>query len=838
MQTAAPVVAAIRRRARRHRPHVLLACLVGGLASSPGGLAAVGAWIGTVGAVAIALRAPGAGRDGGARRDSPAARTGAATTAALGVLLALAGGLAGLARIESIDRPARAAPPGTAIVARATLLEPPRATRFGTAAEMRIDSGPARGLRVMARVAFEPGWPAAAARGRPAPPGPGLRVRMRALVLRSEEADGRGPEHVTGAGSDRAEHGFDYAAFLRSRGIGREVRVESMRAIGSRAGAAGVVDAIRRRAEIGIAAGLGAERAALARGMVLGEDGGIGDQVRDDFQRSGLAHLLAASGQNVALLCALALPLLMLAGAEPRVRVAVMLALVALYVPLAGSGASIQRAGIMAAAGLVAIAAGRRASAAYALLLAAAVTLVLNPRATGDPGWQLSFAAVAGMLALGPPLRRLLSPLPRALAEPAGVTVAATLATAPLMAHQFGAVSVAALPANLLALPAVAPVMWIGMTQAALAQLGAAGGFVGLGADTLCAAAGRLSSPALGWLAATARRFADPAWAQASVDLSAAATVCAYAGVAAAVVLAERALGTAPGRDAIAVRWRTLSAGARRALIGVGAAAAAAAGVVPALPPAPTRHLTIDFIDVGQGDATLIRDPAGAAVLFDGGPPEGRVDRTLRRLGVRRLSVVVATHHSRDHHGGLMQVIRRFPVGLLLDGGDGTRDPTFTALEAEAERRGIRRVAVRAGQSFAVGALRIRILSPGPRAPGPAPADPNPRATVAIVSEANFDLFLSADAESPYLLPLELPRVEAIKVPHHGSADAGLPQLLERLRPAVAAIEVGAENPFGHPRASTLATLARHVPNVFRTDRDGTVELTVEGAAARFRTHR
>nr|MDQ3933530.1 hypothetical protein [Actinomycetota bacterium] len=79
------------------------------------------------------------------------------------------------------------------------------------------------------------------------------------------------------------------------------------------------------------------------------------------------------------------------------------------------------------------------------------------------------------------------------------------------------------------------------------------------------------------------------------------------------------------------------------------------------------------------------------------------------------------------------------------------------------------------------------------------------------------------------LLGYDLPEVEAMKVPHHGSADPGLPQLLERLRPQVAAIEVGKDNPYGHPTPSTLAALHAVVPHVRRTDRDGTVRLTVRG---------
>jgi len=182
-------------------------------------------------------------------------------------------------------------------------------------------------------------------------------------------------------------------------------------------------------------------------------------------------------------------------------------------------------------------------------------------------------------------------------------------------------------------------------------------------------------------------------------------------------------------------------------------------------------------------------------------------------------------------------VLRRFPVGLFLDGGDGTRDPDFRALEAEVDTRGIRRVAARAGETLRAGGLSIQVLSPPPRENGPPPSDPNVRAVVAIVREGAFSLFLSADAESPSLLPLKLQHVTAIKVPHHGSADPGLPQVLARLRPQVAAIEVGAHNLYGHPRTSTLEALRKAVPHVYRTDRDGTIKLTIDGGRLAISTH-
>jgi competence protein ComEC len=244
--------------------------------------------------------------------------------------------------------------------------------------------------------------------------------------------------------------------------------------------------------------------------------------------------------------------------------------------------------------------------------------------------------------------------------------------------------------------------------------------------------------------------------------------------------------------------------------------------------PAPPDALTVRFLDIGQGDATLIQDGAGAAALFDGGPPEARVYRHLRAAGVHRLDLMVATHQSRDHQGGLHEVIDHIPTALLLENSDGTADRDFRRLIGEADARGIRHLPARAGQVLQVGRLRIEILSPAPLPPGtPAPEDPNPRGVVAIVSAGDFDLWLSADAESDAILPLPLRPVEAMKVSHHGSADPGLPDVLELLQPEVAAIEVGAHNSYGHPTPETLTALRAAVAHVYRTDRDGTVTLTV-----------
>ncbi len=668
-----------------------------------------------------------------------------------------------------------------------------------------------------------------------------------------EESSSDAPPGKDSSAGAATSGSFDFAGYLRRRGIAGELLLDRARATGRRRGGlAGLLDRMRARAERGVAAGMPPRDGALARGMVLGQDERIAEGVREDFRESGLAHLLAVSGQNVMLLGALALPVLAAAGLGPRGRAISLLLLIAVYVPLAGAGPSLQRAGVMGAAGIAAMTLSRPGSRWYALLLAAAATLALNPRATGDPGWQLSFAAVAGILTLGRPLQRCLRRLLAAttasgarrpsaarvadgLAEGAAISVAATLATAPLLAHHFGSVPLAGLPANLLALPAVAPAMWLGMVKAGLGQLAPVLPPAGVVADAL----GPLARLPVAYLTVLAERFADVPGGQIALPLGSPARVIgAYALlVAAAAVLARAGRVLRPRAEELAANWRRRPR-AQRLAIAMAAVAAMSLPIAGLMSgPGAPGELTVRFLDVGQGDSTLIQHPDGTAVLFDGGPPEAGTVRLLRRSGVRRLSVVVATHASRDHHGGLPDVLDRYPVELLLDGGDGAGHSGFRTVLAEAARLHVRRVPAVAPMTIRAGGLRIAVLSPPARPPGPLPEDPNPRAVVAVVSAGDFDLLLSADAESEALLPLDLPDVDAMKVPHHGSSDPGLPEVLERLRPELAAIEVG-PNTYGHPTPSTLAALERAGVRTYRTDREGTVTVSVDGGEAVVSTER
>ncbi len=605
--------------------------------------------------------------------------------------------------------------------------------------------------------------------------------------------------------------------YARHLGARAEIRVHTAWPTGRQRRS--LVDPVRRTARAALGHGLPAQERALAQGMVLGDDSGLSDVTKDEFRATGLTHLVAASGANVALLVALVFAAARLIGVGLTARATAAVAVIALYVPLAGGGPSIQRAGVMGAAAALALIAGRPASRGHALLLAATITLAHDPRALTDPGWQLSFAAVAALLLRARNWTQRLKDrkVPPVLAESIAVSALAGLATAPLLAAHFGQVSLVGLPANVLAAPLVAPVMWLG-TLAIVAQ------------PLVPSLAGLLTAVAaypLAALLALAHAAAAVPGAQTSLRPAPVLAICALV-----VLVVER-------RPLTARLPPSLRRPATRALIATVTATVALGAVGYAdrrRPPPPPQSLRVTFLDVGQGDATLVQDRTHA-ILFDTGPPEGDVVTRLRRAGVTRLDLLVVTHAETDHAGGAADVLRHVPVATLLDGSDGVLTPAARALHQAASRT--RTLTPDAGQTLRVGTLTVRVVSPRAEPPGSHPgADPNERAIVAEVDQGTTRVLLTADAESPITLPLHLQGpFDVLKVAHHGSADDGLPALLTAWQPRIAVMSVGAHNRFGHPTPGTVRALLGTRAAVYRTDRDGTVRLDRTRKGWEVRTH-
>jgi competence protein ComEC len=605
-----------------------------------------------------------------------------------------------------------------------------------------------------------------------------------------------------------SEGGFDESSYLRKQGIHVVLAARDYRIVGHRGGLGEVADRLRAFISRGLAPEVPGERRAVIAGIILGEDENLGPELQDSFRASGLYHLLAVSGQNVAYVVMGVLLLTWLLGV-PRIlgEVGSLLA-VAGYVMAVGWQPSVVRAGVAGGLASLAWLCGRARDRWYFLLLGAAVLLAWNPYSLLEAGFQLSFAAVAAIFVLVPRLEARLEgyPVPARLIPVLTVSAACGAVTAPILMLQFGKVPLYSVPSNALAAPVVAPLLSLAL---------------------LCS----VLHPVMPGAAAAL------AWANGWFAAYLAAVARFFGGLPHAQVGSWKALGALAGTAGLlvlVVRHRPLR-GRRGALLAAGVALALAGWTLrPDHVRGPPAGLRITFLDVGQGDSALIEVPEGA-LLIDEGSPEAKVAAQLRRLGVERLSAMVLTHPQRDHVGGAAGVLNNMPVGFVLDPGLEAESSDERAARASATRHHVRVVLARAGETFRLGRLRLQVL--WPEDAGDPGEDPNENAIVLLCSYGSIDALFTADAESNVTLPLAPPPVEILKVAHHGSEDAGLAALLGRLRPRVAVISVGAQNDYGHPAPSTVAALTRSPGlSLYRTDADGRVTVESDGNSFTVRT--
>jgi len=606
--------------------------------------------------------------------------------------------------------------------------------------------------------------------------------------------------------------GFDERAWLARQGAHIVLEAGSWREIGRRGGLAGLGDDVRDRVERAVARGTAGTHRGIVLGIVLGEDEGLPKDVRDDFRAAGLTHLLAVSGQNVAFIVGGIHALGWLFGLSRRLRELAALAAIAAYVLAVGWQPSVVRAGVAGCLVSLAWLAARPADRWHFLALGALVLLAWTPASLLDPGFQLSFAAVAAIFVAVPRLRGAAAgyPLPRWVAEGLAVAIACGLVTAPIVLFHFDRAPLYTVPANVLAVPAVPVVLTLGLLAGV--------------ADTMSPGA----ATALAWLAGWAA-----AWLELIARLTASLPGAQVGWSGAALVALALVLG-----------WIGVTQGRRRLGIGVPALAALATGTllagafaVWALRPQPAwtqpGGLRVTFLDVGQGDSVLLETPS-ARVLVDEGPPEADVAGQLAQMGVRSLSALVLTHPQRDHVGGAAAILRRLQVGSVLDPGLKVTGPEREEAVAAARARGVPVRVVRGGDEFQLGGLVLRVLWPADA--GTPSEDPNFNAVVLLASYGETDVLLPADAESDVTARLHPGEVEILKVAHHGSADPGLEDELRELRPTVAVISCGEGNDYGHPRPETLAAL-RASPGltVHRTDTEGRIVVESDGRRLRVR---
>jgi competence protein ComEC len=555
---------------------------------------------------------------------------------------------------------------------------------------------------------------------------------------------------------------------------------------------------------------LGGDPAGLLPGLVVGDTSGISDRLEADAKATGLTHLLAVSGSHFAIVCGLAVLILRRVG--PRVAAVgggvVLLGLVVLV----GPQPSVLRAAAMGGIGVFALLVGRARTALPALAAVVIALLVVDPALALSAGFALSVQATAGLVLLAPVWSKSLQRkgFPRGWADLIAVPLAASVATQPVVTALSGAVSLAAVPANILVAAVVPPALVIGLLCALIGPLS---GPVG---DALALA----DEPLLGWIGWVAHTLARTP--DASVPWPAALPwVLVLTGTLIVV------LGV--------LRHQRIRALVGAALAGV-ALVMVPLQVLPS-PGWPPAGWMLAGCEVGQGDAfALSTDDAGTAVVVDSGPDPGLVANCLDRLGIATVPLLILTHLHADHVDGMRGVLDGRSIGMI--GVGPGRDPAIawaTVLD-RARLRGIPVVELHPGNRWAVAGLSIEVLGPEREFRG-TDSDPNNDSVVLRAERSGVRILMSGDVEVEAQQALlrsgaDL-RADVLKVPHHGSAK-DLPEFLAAVSPTVAVIGVGLGNDYGHPSPELLDRLtAAGVSDIERTDTQGDVAVClVDGRLA------
>jgi len=576
----------------------------------------------------------------------------------------------------------------------------------------------------------------------------------------------------------------------------------------------GIHDAARR---------LYGRRAPLIDALILGRRTDLDRDLLENFAGAGLMHLLAISGFHLGLLAGWVFVLLRFLGFR-RDTAGFGAALFAVaYTLFLGWPAPAARAATLAV--LLALERSRQRMPRSGALLGATALLVLlvDPWAVLAVGGWLSIAALWGAVTFaGWAARRLGG---GAAVRTLATSVGATFATAPITAAALGTVALVGIALNLVAIPlaavavpaVVASLVLEGVLPAIAAPL-AAGAGIGLGLLQEVARWGSMMPG--GHLVMASTPTAALPW-----------------------------LGVL-----LALLWsihRTTRAEALRRLGWMAAAGVwgwiALAGLSNLrIRPDEGSELALHFLDVGQGDAAAIRTPGGHWILVDGGPigrgsDAGRsvVLPFLRRHGVRRLEAIVLSHAHADHLGGVPSVLDRMTVSEVIDPALASAEPLYAGFLAQVDEVDAAWMQARRGDGFMLDSVRFRVLHPDTTWIGWG-QDLNENSIVLLVEYRGFRAVLAGDAGLPAEAALagRVGRADLLKVGHHGSRGATGSTWLAELNPTTAVISVGDGNRYGHPAPEAMARLAAAAVEVFRTDRDGTIEVRTDGRAMTIHSRR
>lgn len=622
---------------------------------------------------------------------------------------------------------------------------------------------------------------------------------------------------------------------LRIRGISATARTRNVEIISR----GSPLESLRAALGDAIERVLPAPAGGLAAAIVIGLRERVDERLAADFTATGLGHVVALSGWNVAITMAVADRFTKRFPAKWRRPLLIVVAIA--YGLFAGASASVIRASFMAAAALIGAASGRPGSGAVALSHAVLALMMLDPAIAADPGFRLSALATAGLLAksqrwsdrataFGERLPKQLRKGWSFIGGDVAVSLAAQAATLGLVIALFGRVAVWSIPLTLLIAPLIAPAT----AAAILATI--AGELVRMLPPQLAILPSLLALPATALFSAAAWIAQVGAHLPAGgIEVPRAATLAvglALGAVGIWLLLRDEPQSTAAHAAEEAVSSRSVTEH-----LAFGIAVLIAISALTSLgSAAPRGSLRITTLDVGQGDAILV-EVSGRRMLIDGGPDPARLSTELDRIipaWDRRIDLLVASHPHEDHLAGLPKLLDRYRISSVIGSEDRGGGPAASSWREILTGSRISYYQVFTGDRFQLGAARLSVLWPDQTylslPPGNDGRALNDRSIVLRLDIPGFSALFTGDIESDIdariIRNISAP-VDLLKTPHHGSKGSSSRALLNALDPRVSVVSVGVKNAYGHPASETLQRLGERGAAVERTDLNGTVTITV-----------
>lgn len=640
---------------------------------------------------------------------------------------------------------------------------------------------------------------------------------------------------------------FDYRAYLARQGVVAQLKTFDIPVLDAsgydhRYLIKRFLAGLRFRIENGIESALPAEQAAFLKGLLLGAKEGMTLEDRETYQRTGVMHLFAVSGFNLAFVMVFLYSIASLLRLKPYASFLFISIGLWGYAALISFPPSVTRAAVMGTAGLAAYYWQQRQNLINSLALAAFVILLFDPTAVLDPGFQFSFAATWGIMYLAGSLSAYFPQGVKGVGELVSATFAAQLAVFPLTALYFQQISVIGLIANLLAVPLAGIAVNLGLAGMLLTLF-----FSGSGSPFFIGA-GALISP-INFILSFLSEFPGgtllvpaPSWWL--VALWFVFLVVLGWSVRGHVVIFPHFLFRAWPR-----RWFFPS------LAGLVLTAVFIGWGQGCSPAGSSSMLKVTFINVGQGDAILLEMPNGRRMLVDGGgkpafsssgfePGSQIVVPYLVRNGIRGLDLVVNTHPHEDHLGGLPAVVKRLHVGCVCVSPVCPLSPAWSEPGKLLHRKKIPVHELQRGASLQLDPrVEIRVINPPARLYKGTRSDLNNNSVVLYVRYASVAFLLTGDIEQEAIDDLvassEKNRLRALvlKAPHHGSSASISPAFADLVRPRFVVISVG-PNSFGHPAPETLKFWREKGAVILRTDESGAIVFETDGRKLFLKTDR